>query len=518
MIIKSIDVKKFRGFNDVKFDLGKNLTVIAGQNGTQKTTLLGMISQPFTITNEENPMYGEKPLSGGNFRSSFNDKFKLSEVFDKPKGHEWTLYLNNQAESSYTAESSERKLKRSHLRFYKKGDHSKGSGYIQLPVIYLSLSRLSPIGEDDYIDSSNEVKLSEEEFKFYKEWHNYILIIVDYELTRFDYLKSKQKNTLGANTSFYDWKTNSSGQDNIGKILLAIISFKRLMETYPNDYKGGILAIDELDATLYPGAQIKLINALNKFASKFKIQIIFTTHSLSILEYISEKQKNKHFSNLFKIIYLRKCDNQITVIENIEYDIIKDHLDNVIKEKPSIERKKITVFTEDYETIVFAKAILKRKASILNFENVTNGCDTLLSFCKKQIKGFRENDSLIILDGDVDIRKTESFKNVLLLPGGESPDKILATYLKNLPDTSSNWEKIHSHYSRQIAFGEYSYDKIMAGSDGNKSREISKKWFKEQERYWGKGCTKIINLWIEDNKELAEQFINTFNESLKTIL
>ncbi|GAA4785912.1 hypothetical protein GCM10023231_12260 [Olivibacter ginsenosidimutans] len=46
-VIKSVYVKKFRSFNDVSFQLGNNLTVIAGQNGTQKTTLLGILSQPF---------------------------------------------------------------------------------------------------------------------------------------------------------------------------------------------------------------------------------------------------------------------------------------------------------------------------------------------------------------------------------------------------------------------------------------------------------------------------------------
>jgi hypothetical protein len=50
-----------------------------------------MINQPFTITDKNNPMYGEKSLSGGVFRSAFIDKFKLSEVFETPKNHEWTF-------------------------------------------------------------------------------------------------------------------------------------------------------------------------------------------------------------------------------------------------------------------------------------------------------------------------------------------------------------------------------------------------------------------------------------------
>ncbi|HYX05625.1 MAG TPA: AAA family ATPase, partial [Bacteroidales bacterium] len=344
MIIEKIHIKKFRGFDNVEFNLGNNLTVIAGQNGTQKTTLLGILTQPFSITDKSNSIYGETPLSGGNFRSQFSEKFKLSKSFDKPKSHEWTLFLKNQEEKIYTVESIKRGSS-GNIRFWKKGDKSKGSGYIQQPVIYLSLSRLFPIGEDQDIDTSNEVSLTDEEFEFYKEWHNKILIIPDIEMKSADYLASKQKNTLGVNTDLYDWKMNSAGQDNIGKILLAVLSFKRLKEKYREDYIGGILAIDELDATLYPASQIKLIKALRKFSSKYYIQVIYTTHSLSILKRVCELQEDEKIEGQISVIYLEKSDSNIKVIENIPFEDVRSKLNVVIS--PVKKIKKIPVFTED---------------------------------------------------------------------------------------------------------------------------------------------------------------------------
>jgi predicted ATPase len=300
MIINDVHIKQFRGFNDVQFTLGKNLTVIAGQNGTQKTTVLGILSQPFSITDKENPLFGEVPLCGGNYRSSFAEKFKLSEAFDKAQCHEWTLKLNNATEPEFTVESIKRDSSSEAIRFWQKWKRSKGSGYIQLPVIYLSLSRLFPIGEDTGIGSSTDISLTSDEFKFYKDWHDKILIIPDGQMTSVDYLKSKQKNTLGANTSYYDWRMNSAGQDNIGKILLAILSFKRLKEKHGDSYKGGILAIDELDTTLYPASQLKLVEALRKFSSQYSIQIVFTTHSLTILEEMCVHQENPKKSRTSK--------------------------------------------------------------------------------------------------------------------------------------------------------------------------------------------------------------------------
>lgn len=519
MIIKDVDIKKFRGFNDIQFQLGTNLTVIAGQNGTQKTTLLGIITQPFTITNKENPLFGERPLCGGNYKSLFSEKFKLSSSFDLPKSHEWTLNLNNEIESVFTVESIKRSSDiTSGIRFWKKGDRTKGSGYIQLPVIYLSLSRLFPIGEDLAINSSDEIMLTETEIQFYQNWHNRILIIPDIEMTSVDYLASKQKNTLGANTSFYDWKMNSAGQDNLGKILLAILSFKRLKEKHGDAYQGGILAIDELDATLYSASQLKLIEALRKFSSQLKIQIIFTTHSLTILEKACEWQEDTKIANQVKVVYLQKYDRNIKIIDNISYGVIKNKLNVALSIKQRTQ--KIPVFTEDKEGSVFLKAILKRRSSVLQINDCTLGCDNLIELVRKKIVGFRFSESLIVLDGDVKaeaskMRRIMLNKNILVLPGIKSPERLIAEFLHGLSDESPYWDNINEGYTKQHVFINFSLHEIQT------NRDKAKKWFSSQKQYWGKNCAKVINLWIEENQQEVKVFIQGYEkiiEKYKTLL
>lgn len=468
MIIKDVHIKEFRGFNDVQFELGTNLTVIAGQNGTQKTTVLGILSQPFSITDKENPLFGEVPLCGGNYRSSFAEKFKLSDTFDKPQRHEWTLKLNNIAEPEFTVESIKRDSSSDAIRFWKKGTRSKGSGYIQLPVIYLSLSRLFPIGEDTGIGSSTDITLSSDEFNFYKEWHDKILIIPNGQMTSVDYLKSKQKNTLGANTSYYDWKMNSAGQDNVGKILLAILSFKRLKEKYGNSYTGGILAIDELDTTLYPASQLKLIEALRKFSSQYNIQIVFTTHSLTIIEEMCKHQENPKISGQIKIIYLQKVDNIVKAIENISFEDIRHKLNVTLS--LTQKAKRIPVFVEDKEGEIFAKAILKRRTSRLQFVDCTMGCSNYLELAKKNIEGFKYKQSIIILDGDVKsesskMRELKKYKNILLLPDTKSPERLIAEYLHSLQENSPLWNKIYNGYTKQLVFRDYSLKEIQTDRD-----------------------------------------------------
>lgn len=513
MTIKQIDIKKFRGFGEVGFQLGEKLTVIAGQNGTQKTTLLGMLSQPFSITDKDNPMLIERPLCGGNFKSGFSEKFKLSSSFDKPKEHEWTLSFCEDCEPDFTVQSMKRSQSEG-IRFWKKGDRSKGSGYVQLPVIYLSLSRLFPIGEDASLNSSKDVELTNDEFTFYERWHNKILIIPDVEMKSADYLASKQKNTLGVNTEFYDWKMNSAGQDNIGKILLAVLSFKRLKEKYKSEYSGGILAIDEIDATLYPASQVELLKALRKFASQYKIQIIITTHSLTLLEEACKLQEDERLGDQARVIFLEKRNRVINTIEGLSYKAIMHKLN--VSMSPSKAITKVTTFTEDEEGRIFTKAILKRKASALNCVPNAMGCSNLVELAAKKIVGFKFPDSLIVLDGDVReeralCRRASKSKNIVLLPGTESPERLLANFLYELPDGSETWEKIKAGYSKQICFRNFTIREIKA------DREKAKEWFKEQAQHWGKGCVRAINPWIEANEDEVGKFIQEYEAVYKKI-
>ena len=95
MRITKVHIDRFRGFHNQEFEVGSQITAIAGQNGTQKSTLLGIITQTFTIS-KDNPMSGERPLCGGTYRSAFRDKFRLSPTFDKPKEHiSFSKYLEH---------------------------------------------------------------------------------------------------------------------------------------------------------------------------------------------------------------------------------------------------------------------------------------------------------------------------------------------------------------------------------------------------------------------------------------
>ena len=133
---------------------------------------------------------------------------------------------------------------------------------------------------------------------------------------------------------------------------------------------------------------------------------------------------------------------------------------NVVAEGKKRKKNKITVYTEDNENILFVKAILKTKASILDFVDVTLPCSTLTELVNKNIPAFKHPYSIIILDGDVRmnrayLKKIKNADNILILPGNNSPERLLASYLYNLSDADPLWGNIANGYTKQLCFRDY---------------------------------------------------------------
>ncbi len=498
--------------------LGKHVTVIAGQNGTQKTVLLGMLSQPFTISDDENPMKNERPLCGGNYKSSFSEKFKLSPQYDKPKSHEWTIEFDDR--ESYTLASMPRDKNTGEIRFWQKGSREKGSGYIQMPVIYLSLKRLLPIGEEEKIQESETVVLEEDEKQEFKKLHNEILISFD-KIQEPKYIESPNKNTLGVDTDTYDWRLNSAGQDNLGKIILALLSFRRLKKMY-STYKGGILAIDELDCTLYPASQVKLLHVLQHYASRYNVQVIFTTHSLTLLEEACKMQEecnmNEARANQMKVLYLTKRDKEIELCNIPSYKSIENRLLVAASNKKSAYR--ITLYTEDQEARDFIKNILpKNVISGFQFPKMTLSGSTLLEMAIHGIPVFSFPEAMIVLDGDQakNLRKKRKNRigNVLCLPGTESPEIELAKMLYGLSDRDKLWDDIGRDYNKQVCFRDFRYESI------NEDRTQAKEWYASQVEYWGRRGNKVIKKWRELNQEkvdlFQEEILRMYNQFAKKL-
>ena len=158
----SMTIENFRNFKNIKFNLGKQITLISGQNGVGKSNLLSLIASSSGMN--------KKSALGSNFQPDFNDFFSIdqSESFS-----EYSIYVDFNDDTN-------KQVLRKKLTF--KDDTSRnrgiriiprtskflpddtrtvrevekeakdkfgvgGAARVPVPTIYLSISRLYPLGE-----------------------------------------------------------------------------------------------------------------------------------------------------------------------------------------------------------------------------------------------------------------------------------------------------------------------------------------------------------------------------------
>lgn len=542
---KSIKIRDFRMFKDKKLLLGKYLTVLSGRNSTGKSTILGMIANSGELKKKDGVTYIFKP-----FRADFSELFKGSKIFDTVGANRFEISLCNNDGSVYdyrsfrtawqqkdkdrrdktsigdegkTAKELDKtvpSVKRDRFRIipFRKEDGKQTEAKFKYPVLYLGLSRLFPLGES--IDDSIVTKAISFRSEDHKEWFtsNYKSILsmqADVrDITNYSIGETDKKSGIGINTDDYDYLTNSSGQDNLGQILLALLSFRKLKEDSGTDWNGGILLIDEIDSTLHPAAQNRLVQLFIKEARANELQIVFTTHSISLIRDICGKTAyNKHNDNVnndIELYYFTNANRRLEIKRNITFTEIERDLSvtSIVQ-----SYNKVKVYSEDSEARWFLKHLIPEYLIYLELLETTIGCDELINLYNADISYF--GNILIVFDGDVTEKQLKKIPdplrnklgNIIKLLGDKRPEEIIYDYLKGLQPDHDYWN------SETSSFGftwDYFNDHGPFSDDykSEKERERYKKWFIDHKPFFE--ATKLIDFWLRDNPDVVNSFKKEF--------
>ena len=553
---QKIHITDFRLFQNQTILLGKYLTVLSGRNSTGKSTILGMIANSGELKKKDGLTYSSKP-----FRAEFSELFKGSRKFDHIGPDRFTITLSDedgnetdyrsfrtawQTKDKYrkkkqdstmteqgaaTLDSNIKKDKASHeerfrvIPFKKLDNGKKTEAKFNYPVLYLGLSRLFPIGEsqDGTLSSKSIVFKSEEHHRWFVENYKSILSMqTDVQsVTNYSIGETDKKSGIGISTDCYDYLTNSSGQDNLGQILLALLSFRKLREEHADSWDGGVLLIDEIDATLHPAAQSKLIKLLTKESKSNNIQIIVTTHSLSFLRDICKQTAyNDHddtVNNNVELYYLTNANRKLEIKRNPPFTEIESDL-MIISAVQNSNKPKL--YSEDAEARWFLKYLVPDYLVYVDELDITIGCDQLINLYSADLQYF--GNSLIVLDGDVTEqqlnkvpkRTRENLGNIVRLPGETSPEEMLYDYLLSLGPDHDFWsggaQKVGFTWDYFNEHGPKSDDYTQA-----KDREKYKRWFIEHRQLFE--STKLIDFWAKDNPQLVQKFRDDFRSAYNHI-
>ncbi|HAR6172074.1 AAA family ATPase [Staphylococcus pseudintermedius] len=559
----TLSIKKFRKIENQTIHLSKKINVFSGQNGVGKSNLMSLIAtsfgksksrigrgsfQPefydyFTIPSEENyrDYYSYIKVVPDDQTGDFIQKrhgFKDDSVNGRgiriiPRSTNY--YSSNQKIKTVSQKTNE---------IYSIGDSAR----IPLPTIFLSLSRLYPVGETELskktIRSRNKL-FQNGSIKKYIEWYNFVLpgsilegnkvIILDKSKIESDGIYIAPKSTTES--------TQSIGQDNLRAIINALVDFHNLKELAPEKYYGGILCIDEVDASLHPSAQLRLLNLLNLLSEELKIQVFLTTHSLTILEkIISWRNMNPKDYNLIYLI--DPIEPKIQYIGS--YEALKaDLLDERIKHRPNVK-----VYCEDEVAKFLIDEFKNAYRTLYPMEEIIDNYEIVPVYLgANQLTKLPEHDSHfnkvgIILDGDAKtksqkllykylmhdekalkgIAKNSSVReNIMYLPTFLAPESymyyiISETYKRK--EFSIFWSDILSipenmYYTKERVHSNI-INKVTVNED-LKNEDIKKGNIKEEMKQFISDTQLISNYYAIRDKEELIGFIKDMNKIIKKI-
>ncbi len=512
-MIHSIDIGDFRIFNNNHIKLGKSLTAIAGRNGMGKSTLLAMLGNSCSLKNYSS-------LLGIKFETKFDEIFKGDINFD-PSGYKYKVNfsdienINEIVESKHNRVAWQNNKARFRMIPETKDKDKKNSRKYELPVLYLGLSRLYPIGESKEF-SKKKLSLDDSIKNDFISAYKKILCLDDddYLLDSINLKEAPRKKGVGINSSKYSSILNSAGQDNLGQIILAVLSFKSLKDKFP-DYSGGLLLIDEIDATLRHYAQIQLINYLLKMSRDLNLQIVFTTHSENILKMLYKKtlyNKENEINNV-ETVYLVKKGDSVKVLQSPSFYKIKSDL---LISDPSFIEDKISVIFEDEEAAWFFEKILYQfdKIKFLELINLNLGCEQLERLLNQNAPMFQ--NCLFVFDGDVNDNKIENHTiKSIKLPGGDSPENVIYNYLANLDENHEIWTLADSYFDADKEHIVLNGPNSARYKNYGAQREKNKAWFKANKDLLEKLC--VLKYWVRDNKDEYNEFFEKFKLNISDL-
>lgn len=569
MKYRSMKIENFRKFHNINFTFGQRITVISGENGIGKSSLLSLIASTTGTNSRDQP----RRLNGIAFRPEFLDLFKISEKEEYKTYRllvDYDQKINNQYYLTkrigfydYTANNrGVRILPRTSVPINnhvgitqnQANDDAKNlfgitdSKRIQMPTIYLSLSRLFPLGETNLKStpvSKNSNIFRKKYADFFVKCYNAVLPN-SIDPDNFD-AYFVEKETLGKKHLVLTVKdttndTQSVGQDNLSSIVSALTDFYAIKENDSKNYNGGVLCIDELDASFHPSAVLALWKLLVQLSSDLNLQIIVTTHSLTILKEIIKLDTPDQ--NDFRLVYFK--DTNIPRVSKFnDYELLKSDLFNQI----SFRGPTIKTYCEDKRTSDTLELLLDSAKSLnLYIGNPDVSITNIdVSLGKNHLKSLVSTDDyfksiLIILDGDARLRngidnnnalQNKDFdkgfhtsdphaNNIVFLPSFCPPEIFLFNILKDYANHPVEHQTFWNALEFTPKLSLYTSSKIQEMFNTNSVPSFDE--IHENVDWWTKiidffGNTHLLQNYFSNqkNKPILENFINHYNRALHAV-
>ncbi len=403
-----IQVEGLRGWKNEKFSLNYPIMAVVGENGSGKSTLLQCCAA----------VYSSKPPKKQGRRRQAKKPTFASDFFPDTA---WEKI--KKANVRYSARQGKNNLpKEGSLR--KPGPRWRGNtDRPERQVVYVDLSRIQPIlSRVGYSRLAKGQWTEESAIPFERQSLTRYGQIMgrEYQVAKMSYTnadKYRPVPVLGHSGNEY-----SGFHQGAGEIILAELLQIEIPEN-------SIVLIDEIESSLHPRLQRRLIRDLAELARQLELQIIVTTHSPFILDELPSEARAQ----------IIQTGTGRTIVYGVTPEFAMSKMDDV-------QQYECDLYVEDERAermlVELVVAHSSNPESILRCRTIKYGAASVgqaLGIMAVQDRFPRP--SFIFLDGD-----QGGAAGCINLPGEESPERVVFEALR-----AQNWLKVADRIKRDFS-------------------------------------------------------------------
>ena len=409
--ITSIDFKLLKGLHDVTINFDDHLTAIMGVNGIGKTTVIHALAC----------LYEPETAQGSNY------KFPL--FFPPNTDSTWKdsdLVAHFEINGGLIDRQYRKLIDRWAPRY--KTRPKRNVYYVGIDTCLPEIERLNQLGAINYKSTTQNDDVSKKIITLSSQ-----ILNIDYEYLINNTYKAKNFIGVAKREGLkYSSLSMGTGEQRTIKIMHTVLT----AEPY------SLILIDEIDLLLHECALRNLVKELYNISDKRHLQIVFTTHSLSM----------QYLTKYVSLQYIRKLNDAAATLE--VYNMIND---DIIFNLSGEERRSYRIFVEDDFSKAVVKSILRSlgKSALIQVMKFGSTSNAFTISAGLVIENADLKKVVVVLDGDIykneedklnEIKKkltgTESdieekqlkAVNCIMqyaLPDGKSPEQFIYELLVN---------------------------------------------------------------------------------------
>ncbi|WP_158283981.1 AAA family ATPase [Azospirillum sp. TSO22-1] len=411
--LESLEITGLRGWDGQRVPFEFPIVALVGENGTGKSTVLQCAAASYRPTNNAPP---ER-------ESWFASDFFPKTVWEDPRGAKIVSTVRQGKET-----------KPYDVRL--PGERWRGNPERpQRNVSYIDLRRIQPISARiGYSKLAKEARLEKSAQHFDKDRLARFSQIMGwpYESARIavtDASEDRKVPVFGQQGVIYSGYNSGSGQTTIAEFL----------QVDPEQY--GLVLIDEIETSLHPRAQRRLIRDLAALCKERELQIILSTHSPYVLAELPLEAR----------LYLMQGHRGKHIMAGVSPEFAMSRMDEYPNPECDLYVEDDRARTMLREIIVCHSKGLVERCLITTYGAASVGRNLGIMAFQKRFP----RPTGVFLDGD----QSES-PGCSLLPGGDAPEQVVFEDLKR-----KNWGSVADRVGRQFSDVADACSQVMSLTD-----------------------------------------------------